>query len=153
MFKMKVVLPHKEELELHHNMLSSCSQKVTTTTTTITPFCPFSVPVQENNKLASSELANYFPRCVPVLVRLGSRQSSSITPCHQVEGGRQKYPKQKEKDFSLFKETCCKNIFQGLEYLRDVNPAGTVPVLIHNGHPVYESHEQIVYIDQVKIEG
>ena len=36
-----------------------------------------------------------------------------------------------------------------MEYLRDVNPAGTVPVLIHNGHPVYESHEQIVYIDQV----
>ena len=33
--------------------------------------------------------------------------------------------------------------------MRDVNPAGTVPVLIHNGHPVYESHEQIVYIDQV----
>jgi len=24
-----------------------------------------------------------------------------------------------------------------------VNPAGTVPVLVHNGHPVYESHEQI----------
>jgi glutathione S-transferase len=29
-------------------------------------------------------------------------------------------------------------------YLR-VNPAGTVPVVLHNGHPVYESHEQIVY--------
>jgi len=26
-----------------------------------------------------------------------------------------------------------------------VNPAGTVPVLIHDGHPVYESHEQIRY--------
>lgn len=26
-----------------------------------------------------------------------------------------------------------------------VNPAGTVPVLVHQGHPVYESHEQIVY--------
>lgn len=26
-----------------------------------------------------------------------------------------------------------------------VNPAGTVPVLLHRGHPVYESHEQIVY--------
>jgi len=24
-----------------------------------------------------------------------------------------------------------------------VNPAGTVPVLVHRGHPVYESHEQI----------
>ena len=40
---------------------------------------------------------------------------------------------------------------QCIEYLRDVNPAGTVPVLIHNGHPVYESHEQIVYIDQAEI--
>jgi glutathione S-transferase len=26
-----------------------------------------------------------------------------------------------------------------------VNPAGTVPVLVHQGHPVYESHAQIVY--------
>jgi len=26
-----------------------------------------------------------------------------------------------------------------------VNPAGTVPVLVHLGHPVYESHEQIRY--------
>lgn len=26
-----------------------------------------------------------------------------------------------------------------------VNPAGLVPVLVHNGHPVYESHDQIVY--------
>ena len=26
-----------------------------------------------------------------------------------------------------------------------VNPAGTVPVLVHEGHPVYESHEQIRY--------
>ena len=40
------------------------------------------------------------------------------------------------------------NSHQSVEYLRDVNPAGTVPVLIHNGHPVYESHEQILYIDQ-----
>ena len=32
---------------------------------------------------------------------------------------------------------------------REVNPAGTVPVLLHHGHPVYESHEQIIYIDQV----
>jgi glutathione S-transferase len=30
------------------------------------------------------------------------------------------------------------------EFLR-VNPGGTVPVLVHNGHPVYESHEQIAY--------
>jgi glutathione S-transferase len=26
-----------------------------------------------------------------------------------------------------------------------VNPAGLVPVLVHNGHPVYESHDQITY--------
>jgi glutathione S-transferase len=26
-----------------------------------------------------------------------------------------------------------------------VNPAGTVPVLLHRGHPIYESHEQIRY--------
>lgn len=31
------------------------------------------------------------------------------------------------------------------EFLR-VNPAGTVPVVVHDGHPVYESHEQIVYL-------
>lgn len=30
------------------------------------------------------------------------------------------------------------------EFLR-INPGGTVPVLVHNGHPVYESHEQIAY--------
>ncbi|MCR9095188.1 MAG: glutathione S-transferase family protein [bacterium] len=30
------------------------------------------------------------------------------------------------------------------ELLR-VNPGGTVPVLLHHGHPIYESHEQIRY--------
>ena len=35
------------------------------------------------------------------------------------------------------------------DFINNVNPAGTVPVLVHNGHPIYESHEQIVYIDQV----
>ena len=29
-----------------------------------------------------------------------------------------------------------------------VNPAATVPVIVHNGHPVYESHEQIVYLGE-----
>jgi len=29
--------------------------------------------------------------------------------------------------------------------LLNVNPAGTVPVLLHRGHPIYESHEQIRY--------
>ncbi|NNL66318.1 MAG: hypothetical protein HKP30_08755, partial [Myxococcales bacterium] len=32
----------------------------------------------------------------------------------------------------------------GREFLA-VNPAGLVPVLVHRGHPIYESHEQIVY--------
>lgn len=34
-----------------------------------------------------------------------------------------------------------------------VNPAGTVPVLVHQGHPVYESHEQIVYAAQHSARG
>ncbi len=34
-----------------------------------------------------------------------------------------------------------------------VNPAGTVPVLVHNGHPVYESHEQIRYAAEHAPEG
>lgn len=29
--------------------------------------------------------------------------------------------------------------------LLSVNPGGTVPVLVHDGHPIYESHEQIRY--------
>ena len=37
---------------------------------------------------------------------------------------------------------------QSAAYLTHVNPVGTVPVLVHNGHPVYESHEQILYIDR-----
>jgi glutathione S-transferase len=32
----------------------------------------------------------------------------------------------------------------GRPYLR-VNPAGLVPVLVHDGHPVYESHDEIAY--------
>jgi glutathione S-transferase len=35
----------------------------------------------------------------------------------------------------------------GHRYLA-VNPAGLVPVLVHRGHPVYESHEAIVYAAQ-----
>lgn len=34
-----------------------------------------------------------------------------------------------------------------------INPAGTVPVLVHNGHPVYESHEIISYIDEALTPG
>ncbi|MEL7536502.1 MAG: glutathione S-transferase family protein [Pseudomonadota bacterium] len=33
-------------------------------------------------------------------------------------------------------------------HFRRVNPGGTVPVLVHNGHPIYQSHEQIRYAAQ-----
>ena len=29
-----------------------------------------------------------------------------------------------------------------------VNPAGLLPALVHNGHPIYESHEIIAYVAQ-----
>jgi len=32
-------------------------------------------------------------------------------------------------------------------FLADVNPAGTVPVLAHRGHPVYDSHYIVAYVD------
>lgn len=35
----------------------------------------------------------------------------------------------------------------GRAYLK-VNPAGLVPVLVHQGHPIYESHDEIVYAAQ-----
>ena len=31
---------------------------------------------------------------------------------------------------------------------KKINPAATVPVLVHHGHPVYESHAQIQYVDK-----
>ena len=31
---------------------------------------------------------------------------------------------------------------------KKINPSATVPVLVHSGHPCYESDEQILYIDQ-----
>ena len=31
-----------------------------------------------------------------------------------------------------------------------VNPSGLVPALVHNGHPIYESHEIIAYLAQQK---
>ncbi len=34
-----------------------------------------------------------------------------------------------------------------------VNPAGTVPVLLHHGHPIYESHEQIRYAAKFATDG
>ena len=40
----------------------------------------------------------------------------------------------------------------GRDFLH-VNPAGTVPVLVHEGHPIYESHEQIVYAAERAGEG
>ncbi|MAE96522.1 MAG: hypothetical protein CL910_17890 [Deltaproteobacteria bacterium] len=40
----------------------------------------------------------------------------------------------------------------GRRFLK-VNPGGTVPVLVHKGHPVYESHEQIRYAAQHALPG
>lgn len=34
-----------------------------------------------------------------------------------------------------------------------VNPAGLVPVLVHRGHPIYESHHQIVYAAESTADG
>ncbi|MBT4520312.1 MAG: glutathione S-transferase family protein [Halieaceae bacterium] len=48
----------------------------------------------------------------------------------------------KSHPVDLIETGCYENIRS--PFLR-VNPAGTVPVLVHNGHPIYESHEQIRY--------
>jgi len=90
-----VILPHEEEVELHHNMLSSCSQKV---------------------RACLGETGIPHRKIHHVLPSSGSWETKKA------------------------------------EYLT-INPAGTVPVLVHKGHPVYESHEQIVYIDQVLMPG
>jgi glutathione S-transferase len=42
----------------------------------------------------------------------------------------------------LIETGCYQNV--GRRHLA-VNPAGTVPVMVHRGHPVYESHDEIVY--------
>ena len=48
----------------------------------------------------------------------------------------------KSHHIDLIETGCYENIRR--PFLR-VNPGGTVPVLVHRGHPVYESHEQIRY--------
>ena len=48
----------------------------------------------------------------------------------------------KSHPIDLIETGCYENIRAA--FLR-VNPGGTVPVLIHQGHPIYESHEQIGY--------
>jgi glutathione S-transferase len=48
----------------------------------------------------------------------------------------------KSHHIDLIETGCYENIRK--PFLK-INPAGTVPVLVHNGHPVYESHEQIRY--------
>jgi len=91
-----IILPHIQELELHHNTLSSCSQKV---------------------RACLGETGLKHRQVHHILPSSGSWETKSA------------------------------------DYLNNVNPAGTVPVLVHNGHPIYESHEQIVYIDQVLMPG
>ena len=36
------------------------------------------------------------------------------------------------------------------KYFKKINPKVTVPVLLHNGYPIYESHEQIKYLNEHK---
>ncbi|MFT4571975.1 MAG: glutathione S-transferase [Hyphomicrobiaceae bacterium] len=48
----------------------------------------------------------------------------------------------KSHHIDLIETGCYENIRPPL---LTVNPGGTVPVLLHDGHPVYESHEQIRY--------
>lgn len=48
----------------------------------------------------------------------------------------------KSHHIDLIETGCYENI---RPRLLDVNPGGTVPVLLHEGHPIYESHEQIRY--------
>jgi len=48
----------------------------------------------------------------------------------------------KSHHIDLIETRCYENI---RPRLLEVNPAGTVPVLVHKGHPIYESHEQIRY--------
>jgi len=48
----------------------------------------------------------------------------------------------KSHHIDLIETGCYENIRPAF---KRVNPARTVPVLVHNGHPVYESHEQIRY--------
>lgn len=43
---------------------------------------------------------------------------------------------------NLIETGCYENV--GRDYLA-INPAGLLPVLVHDGHPIYESHEEIVY--------
>ncbi|NQZ99955.1 MAG: glutathione S-transferase family protein [Myxococcales bacterium] len=51
----------------------------------------------------------------------------------------------KSHHIDLIETGCYENI---RPRLLDVNPGGTVPVLVHQGHPVYESHEQIRFAAQ-----
>ena len=48
----------------------------------------------------------------------------------------------KSHPIDLIETGCYENI---RPRLLAVNPGGTVPVLLHHGHPIYESHEQIRY--------
>jgi len=85
-----LTVPHTEEIELYHNVLSGCSGKV---------------------RVGLAEKGIGF-------------KSNHI---HLIETG--------------WYQTCS-------PAFKKVNPGATVPVLVHNGHPVYESSEQIQYVDK-----
>lgn len=48
----------------------------------------------------------------------------------------------KSHHIELIETGCYENIRRSF---KRINPSGTVPLLVHNGHPIYESHEQIRY--------
>ena len=79
----QVLLPHTDELELHHNMLSSCSQKVI-------------IVLESFKSLYSSFQFTVFllnvehDRCERVLAKPASKQSSSTTAFLLAVAGRQK---------------------------------------------------------------
>ncbi len=83
----EIELPHEQEFELYHNVLSLCSMKT---------------------RLCLAELQLPYKSHHIDLIETGVYEN--IRP-----------------------------------RLLKVNPAGTVPVLVHRGHPIYESHEQIRY--------
>jgi len=82
-----ITLPHEQEFELYHNVLSLCSMK---------------------SRLCMAELGIPYKSHHIDLIETGSYENIRAK-------------------------------------LLNANPAGTVPVLVHNGHPIYESHEQIRY--------
>ena len=50
----------------------------------------------------------------------------------------------KSKHINIIETGSAENLSK---YFKKINPKVTVPVLLHNGYPIYESHEQIKYLN------